>query len=230
MRKFIRPFIYKKYMNLVFFINNVKPVFWKLKKSYSDYGEDLIIEELIDSNTGSYIDIGAGHPIIGSNTYYFYKKSWQGITVEPIKFHNRLHKLVRRRDKQIKKLVSETNTRTKFYEFNPTQYSTNSLEQYREMVKNGMKERRSYYLNVISINQILSMVKNSVYFLSIDCEGYDSTIIKSIRWENIIKPRIIIFEKISNKNELEIVEQILWNNGYQLARVTNINYLYLLQK
>jgi FkbM family methyltransferase len=228
MRKLIRPFIYRKYMNLVFFINNVKPVFWKLKKSYSDYGEDLIIEELIDSNTGSYIDIGAGHPIIGSNTYYFYKKGWQGITIEPIKFHNRLHKLVRRRDKQIKKLVSETNTRTKFYEFNPTQYSTNSIEHYREMIKNGMKERRSYYLNVISINQILSMVKNSVYFLSIDCEGYDSTIIKSIRWEDLNKPRIIVFERISEKKELENVELILLNNGYKLSKVTNINYVYLL--
>jgi FkbM family methyltransferase len=216
-------------MNLVFLINNVKPVFLEVKKSYSDYGEDLIIEKLLDSNTGSYVDIGAGHPIIGSNTYYFYKKGWQGITIEPIKFHNRLHKLVRRRDKQIKKLVSETNTRTKFYEFNPTQYSTNSLEQYTEMIKNGMKERRSYYLNVISINQILSMVKNSVYFLSIDCEGYDSTIIKSIRWEDLNKPRIIVFEKISEKKELENVELILLNNGYKLAKVSKINYVYLLQ-
>ena len=46
------------------------------------------------------------------------------------------------------------------------------------------------------------MVKNSVYFLSIDCEGYDSTIIKSIRWEDLNKPRIICFEKI-NENEKE---------------------------
>ena len=229
MRKFIRPFIYRKYQNFVFLINNIKPIFKKSRRSYSDYGEDLIIEKFINSNTGSYIDIGAGHPIIGSNTYYFYKKGWKGITVEPIKFHNRLHKIVRRRDKQIKKLVSETNTRTKFYEFNPTQYSTNSLEQYTVMVKNGMKERRSYYLNVISINQILSMVKNSVYFLSIDCEGYDSTIIKSIRWEDLNKPRIICFEKINEKKELENVELILLNNGYKLAKASNINYVYLLQ-
>ena len=51
MRKFMRPFIYKKYINLVFTINNLKPIFLRCKKTYSDFGEDLVIEKLFTRNT-----------------------------------------------------------------------------------------------------------------------------------------------------------------------------------
>jgi FkbM family methyltransferase len=230
MKKFVRPFLYKKYINLVFFINNLKPIFYVNMKSYSEFGEDLIIEKLMNSNIGGYIDIGAGHPIIGNNTYYFYKKGWRGVTVEPIKFHNSLHKIMRKGDIRIMKLVSENTIKTKFYEFNPTQYSTSSTEQYREMVIKGMKERRVYYVDSISINQAISMVNNSNYFLSIDCEGYDSTIIKSINWNNKNLPLVIIFEKINNQDEYAYVQALLLKSGYIEVASTNNNLIYKLQK
>ena len=228
MQKFMRPFIYKKYMDLVFLVNNLKPIFYGTK-TYSDFGEDLFIEKLMCSKDGSYIDIGAGHPIIGSNSYYFYKLGWQGITVEPIKFHNTLHRIVRKRDTKINKLVSEIYSRTILHEFNPTQYSTNSLEQFEDLVKRGMKERKSYYVDTISINQVIRMNKNINYFLTIDCEGSDSLIIQSIVWDKIIKPKIIIFERIGNKVESFIVNDILLRNQYLLVDNSNNNCIYQLQ-
>ena len=228
MQKFMRPFIYKKYMDLVFLVNNLKHIFYGTK-TYSDFGEDLFIEKLMCSKDGSYIDIGAGHPIIGSNSYYFYKLGWQGITVEPIKFHNTLHRIVRKRDTKINKLVSEIYSRTILHEFNPTQYSTNSLEQFEDLVKRGMKERKSYYVDTISINQVIRMNKNINYFLTIDCEGSDSLIIQSIVWDKIIKPKIIIFERIGNKVESFIVNDILLRNQYLLVDNSNNNCIYQLQ-
>ena len=229
MRKLIRPFIYKKYMNLVFTVSNLKPIFYYTKKTYSEFGEDLIIEKLMCSKDGSYIDIGAGHPMIGSNSYYFYKMGWQGISVEPIKFHNTLHRIVRKRDIKINKLVSEIYSRTILHEFNPTQYSTNSLEQFEDLVRKGMKERRNYYVDTISVNQVIGMNKNINYFLTIDCEGSDSLILKSIIWKNIIKPKVIIFEIIEDRTEANIVDKILLNNGYLLIHITNNNNFYQLQ-
>jgi len=226
MRKFLRPFMYKKYINLVFFINNLKPLFYDNKKSYSDFGEDIIIEKLMNSNCGSYIDVGAGHPKIGNNSYYFYKKGWRGITIEPIKFHNSLHKVIRKGDVRIMKLVSENAIKIKFYEFNPTQYSTSSNEQYREMISNGMKERRSYYVESISINRAMSMVQNSNYFMSIDCEGYDATIIKSINWNYHNLPQVIVFEKIKNQNEFADVKSLLVKNCYNEVASTGNNLIY----
>ena len=33
--------------------------------------------------TGTYIDIGGGHPVAGSVSFWFYERGWQGIVVEP---------------------------------------------------------------------------------------------------------------------------------------------------
>ena len=221
--------IYKNYMWSVFIINNIKPLFSYKKFSYSDFNEDLLIGEILGSNRGSYVDIGAGHPIIGSNTYYFYKQGWHGITVEPIRFHSLLHRIARKKDTNIHKLIGEDNVSKKFYEFNPTQYSTNSEEQYKIMVNKGMQERRTYYLDSISVNQVLMLVDVDTYFLSIDCEGYDATILKSIDWSLINKPKVIVFEKINNKQEFNEVEAILSRNNYLRIHTTEFNFIYSLK-
>ena len=220
--------IYKKYMWLKFLYDNFVALLGKSKVSYSDFNEDLILEGIFGSLTGSYVDVGAGHPVIGSNSYLFYKKGWSGITVEPIKLHSVLHRLKRGRDHQINKLIGESKEKVRFYEFNPTQYSTNSQTQYKDMTAKGMKERRTYYLDSISINEVLSKVKNKEYFLTIDCEGYDYEIITMINWNLIYKPKAIVFEIISFSIKAKEIHQLLLAQGYNLTQRTSINNIYLL--
>jgi len=222
--------IYKNYMWLKFLYNNCVALLEKRKVSYSDFSEDLILESIFEGLTGSYVDVGAGHPVIGSNSYLFYKKGWDGITVEPIKLHSVLHKLKRGRDLQINKLIGESKDKVKFYEFNPTQYSTNSQSQYKDMIAKGMQERQTYYLECVSINEVLSKVKNKVYFLTIDCEGYDYEIIRMIKWNLIYKPKVIVFEKISNPIQAKEIHQLLSVQSYSLTKKTKINNIYLLSE
>jgi FkbM family methyltransferase len=225
-RKKLTAFLYRNFMYVYFLINNLKPFYHRDKDSYSDFKEDILIYDILGSKDLSYVDIGAGHPIIGSNTYYFYKKGCTGITVEPIKFHYYLHKLFRKKDIQVNKLISDNHEKIKFYEFNPTQYSTISESQYLQMYSLGMRERKSYYLESIPINEILQHFTNSNYFMSIDVEGFDSEIIKSINWSEIIKPTIIVFEIIKNDKDRLLVDFILKNNGYKLVKQTKNNNIY----
>lgn len=56
------------------------------KISYSQCGEDLIIEQLfsvLGRQKVSYLDVGAHHPTYLSNTYLFYKNGGHGVCVEP---------------------------------------------------------------------------------------------------------------------------------------------------
>ena len=55
---------------IVLFLRNLKHS--KGKKYYSETGEDITISEVFNNQTGTYLDIGSGHPVIGSNTYYYY--------------------------------------------------------------------------------------------------------------------------------------------------------------
>lgn len=55
-----------------------------IKKSFSQYGEDLIIDSLLhNKHRGFYVDVGAYDPHRISNTKRFYLKGWKGINIEP---------------------------------------------------------------------------------------------------------------------------------------------------
>lgn len=220
--------IYRIMMRAKFLINSIIQLAYSNKYSYSEYNEDNLVEALFSNEIGSYVDIGAGHPTIGSNTYYFYKKGWNGITVEPIRFQFFLHRLKRRHDIQLNVLVGENKQKTTFYEFNPTQYSTMSIIQYRKLINQGMKERKSYLLNSLSINEVLAKNLQPNYFLSIDCEGYDFEIINAINWDKIVKPKVILYENLSELDRAKHIATKLENQQYSLAYTTPRNSIYLL--
>jgi hypothetical protein len=58
-------------------------------KSYSQYGEDLIIldafagSQYLEDEPGTFLDIGAWHPTIFSNTRALIERGWAGVIIEP---------------------------------------------------------------------------------------------------------------------------------------------------
>ncbi len=48
-------------------------------------GEDAILAELLPGNEGSYVDVGASHPIECNNTWQFYRQNWRGLLIEPLR-------------------------------------------------------------------------------------------------------------------------------------------------
>lgn len=55
----------------------------KYSKFHSQFGEDRWIFEHVDlPDKGVFVDIGAGHPIALSNTYFFEQKGWTGICID----------------------------------------------------------------------------------------------------------------------------------------------------
>src|SRR5205085_2313829 len=52
--------------------------------SFSSAGEDMILRHAIGSDKmeGFYVDVGAYHPVILSNTYFFYLNGWRGINLD----------------------------------------------------------------------------------------------------------------------------------------------------
>lgn len=83
-------FLYNKDNNL---FKTIYFIIQKLKKnkyrkiSYSGGGIDLIIEHYFrNKKKGVYIDVGAYHPVMGSNTFKLFNKGWSGINID-LDFH-----------------------------------------------------------------------------------------------------------------------------------------------
>jgi FkbM family methyltransferase len=193
--------------------------------SYSDYEEDLLISKLAPKGRISYIDIGAGHPIIGNNTYLFYKLGHSGISVEPIRYLNNLHRIFRRKDIKINALVSDSLIPRKFYEFNPMQYSTTSSSHYELMYAKGMRARKIYMVESVSISSVLKHLGKLPFFISIDCEGYDLEILKQINSNEIENAFAIIVEMTSDENNNGIYKRMI-ELGFKLHCKTGKNAIF----
>ena len=70
--------IFKSY---IFYIG-IKYRFFTKKKTYSQFGEDLIINNFFGEFIGKYVDIGCYHPIKYSNTALLHKKGWTGVNID----------------------------------------------------------------------------------------------------------------------------------------------------
>src|SRR5471030_1043633 len=74
--------------------------------SYSQNLEDYHLSlAFAGQTTGTYIDVGAGHPIADNVSFWFYERGWQGIVVEPQPELLALYQRLRPRDLAIGGLV-----------------------------------------------------------------------------------------------------------------------------
>lgn len=193
---------------------------------YSQCGEDSLILKYLPENSGTYIDVGAGQPVRGSNTYHFYKKGWTGHLFEPIQSNIDLIKIFRRKDKKHQKLVGEVKSKTMFYEFVPTEYSTIVKGIADNLVAEGKKLKSIYELESLRLSDTnIELEPSRPSFLSIDVEGADLGVLNSIDWTKI-KPRVVCIEEVGETNTKAIKEKLEFE-GYSLVDNSGISKIYL---
>lgn len=172
-------------------------------KSYSQEGEDMILYRIFEGReSGFYVDIGAHHPKRFSNTYFFYKRGWCGINIEPNSEASKLFKKYRANDINIELGVSDQAGELVYFMFNEP--ALNSFDK-------DLSEKRAsgtnYYIidrkkiKVDRLETILSghLPKNvSIDFMCIDAEGYDLNILKSNDWE-LYRPKCLLVESLESR-------------------------------
>jgi len=200
-------------------------------KSYSQFGEDAVLISILklygfnQHEKGFFIDIGAGHPIRGSNTYALYRMGWEGICVDAISYNIKLHKFFRRRDVALHAFVGQERI-VNFWEFNPYEYSTADNKIAKDLIKNNVPLLAEYKLNAIPLNNIARMNKNENYgctFLSIDAEGFDFEILQTNDWDQF-RPKFICVEVVNN---LSTINGLLSHLGYQIAAKTHVSEIWV---
>src|SRR5215213_2213035 len=56
----------------------------RMELSYSQNLEDYHLSlAFAGQTTGTYIDVGAGHPIADNVSFWFYERGWRGLVIEP---------------------------------------------------------------------------------------------------------------------------------------------------
>jgi len=207
-------FLFNIYLIYFYFKFN----FFTKKESYSQFGEDIIINKYFKSFIGTYVDIGCYHPIKYSNTALFYKKGWNGTNIDLNQTSINLFNFSRLRDKNILACLSNKEEWVDVYldnEFSALN-STN-----KENIKNF--KIKNFKKNRIKTKIFPKIIKKKFDFLNIDCEGNDYKILKTINLQKY-KPKLICVEV--SKQSKKLIYNYLNSNNYEILTVRSLSHIF----
>ena len=201
--------------------------------SYAQEGEDMVLARLFEGqSTGFYVDVGAHHPKRFSNTYYFYKRGWRGINIEPNPDVAQLFARARSRDTTLTLGVSDVEGEMTYYRFNEP-----ALNSFDETLSNSRVGTDCWIVgtstvNVRRLDNLLRAhlpVGTAIDFLSVDVEGHDLQVLRSNDWTTS-RPRCVIVEALDSRIATlssTPVHHFLTAHGYVLFGKTVHSLFYL---
>ena len=201
--------------------------------SYSQEGEDLILNRIFAGKTsGFYIDVGAHHPFRFSNTYFFYKMNWRGINIEPNPDGISSFRSRRPRDVNLQMGVSDNNGVLRYHYFDEPALNTFDVDIVADRLSTtSYKVIRVEDIPVYRLDEILASNLPSgqpIDFLSIDAEGLDFRVLKSNDWAKY-RPLCVLVEVLNSTLEGVMTSDIhvfMTVNGYSLFSRTYNTLIY----
>ncbi len=203
------------------------------KRSYSQCGEDLIIDyifKLRGIKRPSYLDVGANDPYFLNNTALFYNSGSVGVNIDAnIACINKFN-VLRKNDINLNIGIGEKEDVKPFFILNDPTLSTFSELECQNYIKTGRYHVIETKMVAIStLDSIILDHFNGKFpeLLTIDVEGLDFEIIKSINF-NASYPLVICVEAaeyspIGAGRRRDRMIDYLVNQGYYEYANTNLN-------
>lgn len=207
----------------------------KYKKiSYSLNAVDLIIDYIFkDKNIGTYVDVGAQHPISNNNTYLLFKRGWNGINIDLDRKNIDLFNISRPNDINLNYAISDKEGETDFYfyhESSPINTLNKKVKEYQKAKISEIKKINTFTLN--NVFKKINFDKN-IDYLNIDVEGYEDKVLSGFDI-NKYKPSVVSVEYLDLKmKKLEFknnnLDNLLNSNIYKYFNDNNyyfVNWLH----
>jgi len=193
--------------------------------SYSQFGEDKLIEKFFENRTGSLLDIGANDGRTISNSLLLIEKGWSGVLVEasPIAFK----KLKREHENNenvfcINKCLSDQNGKTTFYH-NIDHYGKGDTDLLSTIVRSSFEDSSrwfkfsSFEIECFDFKTFYeSLPIKKFNFLSIDIEGMDLSLLKQM---NLLELGVEVLVIEYNNNSIVREKIIEYCKNFGLSEI-----------
>ncbi|HXW24876.1 MAG TPA: FkbM family methyltransferase [Xanthobacteraceae bacterium] len=206
--------------------------------SYSAQFEDRIaltriMMEGIDRSAIRYLDIGAGDPVYLSNTYLFYRLGGCGVLVEPdARYANRIQ-AKRPRDVLVAAGVAfDERKSSEITLFTSPLFNTFSADHARTTLEQSTKWLPNQRQKIVKKLEVPLLPANEIlhrhfsdgapHFISIDAEGVDFEVLKSIDF-TAFGPRILCVERQAS---IDAHLDVIGRDRYELIYQTRDNLMF----
>jgi FkbM family methyltransferase len=178
----------------------------KARKSYSQFGEDAVLRNLLAEmayhgievpQRGWYVDIGAFSPIQFSNSYDLYLRGWRGLVVDATPGTGLPFRILRPRDQFANVAVGSESKVLPFYTWGaPMVMNTADPEVAKEFARVIGREPTVVEVELTTLASLLEKHRldpRVVAMVSIDVEGYSTEVLRGIDWDTL-KPLVFVVE------------------------------------
>lgn len=205
-----------------------------MELSYSQNLEDYHLSlAFAGQATGTYIDIGAGHPVADNVSFWFYERGWRGIVVEPQSELAALYGRLRPRDIAVRGLVGRENGEADFHMVDRLHGLSTTREDVARKSRAFDVDYRTLRLPVTTLAQLCeSHGVGPIDFLKIDVEGAESEVLFGGDW-NRFRPKVIVAEAVSpmsSEPSWQDWEPFLLAQGYRFVLFDTLNRFYVAQE
>ena len=200
------------------FLDMILPI-----KSYSQHGEDTFIYNYlsnINQLNGTYIDVGANHPSSISNTYYFYRNGFSGITIEPNRELARLLRFFRQKDKVFQIGIDKKPGLFELY--------INKAPVLSSLKKIDNKELwKSYSVPVLRLDDVSKFTHfEKVFLLNIDTEGLNYNVIQGC--DKTLEKTVLVCIEVDNKDdEMLITKFMTQKHNFRKVKKLGCNIIFV---
>jgi FkbM family methyltransferase len=199
--------------------------------TFAQYAEDTLLYLLQPQREGFYVDVGAYHPWQGSNSYKLYLRGWRGITIEPNPEVAPLFRRLRPRDLHLNLGVSGNAGELAYYHFDDAKLNSFDGTQAGRM---NCAVRKTTAVPCLPLSEIVARhaPDTRIDMLSIDCEGLDLEVLKSLDWE-ATRPSVLVIEDFeqfrlnAESGTAGRIRTFLSDRGYALLSQAMFSFLYL---
>lgn len=193
-----------------------------------DDGMILNIFFLLGITKASYIDIGAHHPFIISNTALLYEKGWRGINIEANPALMTAFQFHRPEDKNINIGIGVKGGLHKFFRFD----DFSGLNTFSEKEAYGLPNaqvRDTILLPVLTLDDIILQYCSNKWpeLLNIDIEGLDYEVLESQDF-SIDGPKVMVVE--TRPQESNKMKEMLKKKGYFCYCRMSMNLFFVREK
>jgi FkbM family methyltransferase len=203
---------------------------------YSQYGQDKYVRRRFfrSQNDGFFIEVGADDGVDKSNTLYFEKLGWSGICVEPSP--TRFQKLAKNRSCVcLNKAIHPIRGSLEFMDIDGYGKGLSGIiENYDSRHLERIEKEISGNENTLSVNKIMvdcvplaevlgEMGVTHVNYISIDVEGSELDVLKSIDFNKVTFDVIVIEDNYSSK----ALREFLLEKGYLRHKRIKIDEIYV---
>jgi FkbM family methyltransferase len=201
--------------------------------SYAQNLEDVFLHRLLDLvPVGSYVDVGAGHPVFDNVTYDLYLAGWRGVNIEPLEREAELLRSERPGDETVQFAVgAQPGTLTLFEAPQSNRGATTAREDLVQRYRaDGEAAFSPFEAEVRTLSSVIDEhVDGQLHVLKIDVEGMEAEVLAGAELHRT-RPWVLVIEAtIPNTRVLSVDawEGIVLDAGYHMTLFDGLNRFYV---